>query len=189
MSILTERLTGKQDERQKHLQDNKNPQSYAPKISLTHQRLKIHSKAERLHKRSRTRSESTRKVTPPRPNVQNQLGSVQKGRNHRKNGRTQADGAGARLPSQPWPPASAERLTSEKSGIVTSSRSRGRLLAALLRKLATEPQLSCSGHQGEKHNRRGSPNTSGQANTSRKAQLRSHSSNIYKPSLVKSEFK
>lgn len=46
------------------------------------------------------------------------------------------------------------RLTSEKSGIVTSSRSRGRtlLLAVLLKKLATELQLSCSSHQGAKHN-------------------------------------
>lgn len=42
-------------------------------------------------------------------------------------------------------PVDTTRLTSEKSGIVTSSRSRGRPPppAALLRKLATEPQLSC----------------------------------------------
>lgn len=146
VSILTEKLTDKQDERQKHLQDL---QSYAAKISLTHQRLKnTHSKAKPPHKRSRTRWENP----PP-----TQRASVQKGRNRRKNGSTQADGAGAQLSSQPWPPASAEQLTSEKSGIVTSSRSRGRLLAALRRKLATEPQLSCSGHQGEKHNKRGSP--------------------------------
>lgn len=57
----------------------------------------------------------------------------------------QADGAEAEPTSQPWPPASAKQLTSGKSGIVTSSRSRGRPLplAALLKKLATEPQLSC----------------------------------------------
>lgn len=58
------------------------------------------------------------------------------------------------LTSRPRPPACAVRLTSEKSGIVTSSRSRGRplLLAALLKKLATEPQLSYNGHQGAKQN-------------------------------------
>lgn len=32
--------------RQKHLQDKKNPQSYAAKISLTHQRLKIHTQKQ-----------------------------------------------------------------------------------------------------------------------------------------------
>lgn len=78
--------------------------------------------------------------------------SLQAEGQHRENGPEQhSSQAGSGLTSQ----HRAKALTSEKSGIVTSSRSRGRplLLAALRRKLATEPQLSYSGHQGAKHNR------------------------------------
>lgn len=100
--------------------------SYVAKLSPTHQRLKIHAQKQNLGTFTRIKS-------------------AQKGRNHRKRSKRQADGAGAELTSQPRPPASAKQLTSEKSGIVTSSRSRGRPLplAALLKKLATEPQVSC----------------------------------------------
>lgn len=57
---------------------------------------------------------------------------------------------------QAFTPAGANRLTSEKSGIETLSRSLGRplLLAALLRKLATDPELSYIGHQGAQQNNR-----------------------------------
>lgn len=74
---------------------------------------------------------------------------VQKERKEPKEKR--AKQAGTRFTSQPRLPASAKRLTSEKSGIVTSSRSRGRplLLAALLKKLATEPQLSWMATRGQ----------------------------------------
>lgn len=74
----------------------------------------------------------------------------QTGRHHRKSSKTQTDGAGPEPPSQPWPPAGAKQLTSGKSGIVTWSRSRGRPLApaALLRKLATELQVSCLATRG-----------------------------------------
>lgn len=54
--------------------------------------------------------------------------------------------------SQPRPSAGAKLLTSGKSGIVTSSRSLGRPLLLLLKKLATELQLSCDSHQGAQHN-------------------------------------
>lgn len=119
-------------------------------------------------------SQSTRKLTSDTSKIRSEV--RQKGRNHRKSSKTQADGAGPEPPSQPWPPAGAKQLTSGKSGIVTWSRSRGRplALAALLRKLATELQLSWLAARGRNTTTGETETIQPRSKTFRKRKLGSH---------------